>query len=221
MSTMYYVVFKLGPFHPVVVMLNYDHVILLRLLCTLQTHPDARIFRNRFIQNYDQLYIIFGNYNETREPVPIDASPVQCGGKARDQGKNMRWTYEMDRCLGKVLVEQVILGNKNKLDNKFKPAAYEAAVLAIKKQFHIDLMKDHVRNRLKTWKKQYDILQELLDQSGFEWDGRRKMVIANDSAWNEYIKVPNVFDRVVIIILHIESSGCTPYCTFLLNIITY
>uniref|UniRef100_A0A2N9FX33 Myb/SANT-like domain-containing protein n=1 Tax=Fagus sylvatica TaxID=28930 RepID=A0A2N9FX33_FAGSY len=155
----------------------------------VKTHPDARIFRNRFIQNYDQLYIIFGNYNETREPIPIDASPVQCGGKARDQGKNMRWTYEMDRCLGKVLVEQVILGNKNKLDNKFKPAAYEAAVLAIKKQFHIDLMKDHVRNRLKTWKKQYDILQELLDQSGFEWDGRRKMVIANDSAWNEYLKI--------------------------------
>ena len=191
---------------PVVVMLNYDHVILLSLLCTLQTHPDARIFRNRFIQNYDQLFIIFGDSHEAAEPVDvIDVSPVRCGGKAKDLGKNVRWTFEMDRCLGKVLVEQVILGNKNRLDNKFKPAAYEAAVLAIKEQFHLDLTKDHVRNRLKTWKKQYDILQELLDQRDFEWDERRKMVIANDSAWNEYVKVPNMLDKFVIIILHIES----------------
>ncbi|XP_030959168.1 uncharacterized protein LOC115981123 [Quercus lobata] len=156
----------------------------------VKTHPDARIFRNRFIQNYDQLFIIFGDSHEAAEPVDvIDVSPVRCGGKVKDLGKNVRWTFEMDRCLGKVLVEQVILGNKNRLDNKFKPAAYEAAVLAIKERFHLDLTKDHVRNRLKTWKKQYDILQELLDQRDFEWDERRKMVIANDSAWNEYIKI--------------------------------
>lgn len=191
---------------PVVVFLDYDHVLLLSLLCTLQTHPDARIFRNRFIQNYDQLFIIFGDSHEAAEPVDvIDVSPVRCGGKAKDLGKNVRWTFEMDRSLGKVLVEQVILGNKNRLDNKFKPAAYEAAVFAIKERFHLDLTKDHVRNRLKTWKKQYDILQELLDQRDFEWDERRKMVIANDSAWNEYVKVPNMLDKFVIIILHIES----------------
>ena len=86
----------------------------------------------------------------------------------------MRWILAKDL---------VILGNKNRLDNKFKPAAYEAAVLDIKGRFNLDLTKDHVRNHLKTCKKQYDILQELLDQRDFEWDERRKMVIANDSAW--------------------------------------
>jgi hypothetical protein len=183
---MYYVAFKLDSSPPVLVH-NYDHIILLSPLTTLQIHPDARSFRNKFLQNYDQLCIIFGNYNETAEA--INASPIQCGGKAKDQGKSTRWTNEMDCCLGKVLVEQIILGNKNKLDNKFKPAAYEAAVLAINKIFHLDLTKDHVRNRLKTWKKQYDILQKVLDQSDFEWDERQKMVIADDSAWNKYIKV--------------------------------
>ena len=94
---------------------------MLSLVITLQIHPDARSFRNKFLQNYDQLCIIFGNHNEAAEA--INASPIQCGGKAKDQGKSMRWTNEMDRCLGRVLVEQIVLGNKNKLDNKFKLTA--------------------------------------------------------------------------------------------------
>ena len=95
----------------------------------------------------------------------------------------------MDCCLSEILVQQIKLGNKNKLDNKLKPAAYEAAVLAINERFELNVTKDHVKNRLKTWKKLYDALKELQDQTGFGWDENRKMVIANDSVWNEYIKV--------------------------------
>ncbi|XP_040994352.1 L10-interacting MYB domain-containing protein-like [Juglans microcarpa x Juglans regia] len=144
----------------------------------IKTHPDARIFRNRHIQNYDQLYIIFGDYNEPA--AAVDVSSIQCGVMAKDQGRHMSWTNEMDSCLAKVLVEQMKIGNKNKLDKKFKPAAFEVAVLAIKENFHLDLTKDHVKNRLKTWKKQYDILQELLDQNGLEWNEGRRIVIVND-----------------------------------------
>lgn len=106
--------------------------------------------------------------------------------------KNMMWTNEMDHCLSKILVEQVRIGNKNKLDNKLKPAAYTAAVSALNERFQLDLTKDHVRNRLKTWKKQYDILKELLDHRDFEWDETRKMVIANDYAWNQFVRVRQI-----------------------------
>ena len=120
---------------------------------------------------------------------PVSVCPVNCDSNVKDQGKNVRWTSEMDSCLSAALVQQIKLGNRSKFDYKLKPAAFEAAVLAINEKFQLDLMKIHVKNRLKTWKKQYDILKELLGQSGFEWDEKRKMVFADESVWNEYIKV--------------------------------
>lgn len=95
----------------------------------------------------------------------------------------------MDSCLSAILVQQIKQGNRSEFDYKFRPAAFEASVLAINENFQLYLTKEHVKNRLKTWKKQYDILKELKNQSGFEWDEKRKMVIANDSVWSEYIKV--------------------------------
>ncbi|XVF04897.1 hypothetical protein REPUB_Repub05bG0124600 [Reevesia pubescens] len=152
----------------------------------VKAHPDVRYFRGRVIENYDNLCTIFGNDIEVAEAV--DISPVQNSGKVKDQAKNMRWTYEMDQCLSKVLAEEVRLGNKSKLDNKLRPAAYVAAVSALNKRFQLDLTREHIRNRLKTWKKQYEILKGLLHTSEFEWDKTQTMFIANESAWNQYIK---------------------------------
>ncbi|PPD75367.1 hypothetical protein GOBAR_DD27706 [Gossypium barbadense] len=158
-----------------------------KTLCIrLHAHPEARTFRGRVIENYDNLCTIFANDNDVAEAV--DISPVQNSMKVKDQVKNMRWTYEMDQCLSKVLAEQAKLGNKSKSDNKLRPAAYAVAVSALNKRFQLDLTKDHIRNCLKTWKKQYEILKGLLHHGDFEWDKTQTMVIANDSAWNQYIK---------------------------------
>lgn len=100
------------------------------------------------------------------------------------------WTSEMDRCLTKILVEQA--KNGNKVDTTFKPAAYTAALEALNETFGLDLTKEHIRNRLKTWKKQYGVLKELLAQNGFKWDEARKMVVADNSVWNDYIKVHSI-----------------------------
>lgn len=108
----------------------------------------------------------------------------------------------MDHYLSKVLVEQVRIGNKNALDNKLKPAAYVASVSALNERFHLELTKDHVRNRLKTWKKQYDILKELLDHGDFEWDRTRNIVVANDYAWNQFIRVRDFFFLIDLFIFH-------------------
>jgi hypothetical protein len=106
---------------------------------------------------------------------------------AKDNVKYMTWTGEMDRCLTEILVEQVRKGNK--IDSTFKPAAYRAALTALHENFGLVLTKEHIRNRLKTWKKQFEILKELLGHKGFKWDETRKMVIADNSVWNAYIQV--------------------------------
>lgn len=110
---------------------------------------------------------------------------------AKDKGKYISWTDEMDRCLTQLLVQQVMLGNK--LDKNFKPVAYMAALTVLNEKFGLDLTKENIRNRLKTWKKQYGLVKELLSHGGFEWDERYKMVVATDSDWNEYIKVHVLF----------------------------
>ncbi|KAE9598383.1 putative pyridoxal phosphate-dependent transferase, subdomain 2, Myb/SANT-like protein [Lupinus albus] len=191
----------------------------------IQKHLDARSFRSRVFENYDQLCTIFGHFNEplhrnesflSDEHVEaVSACPFNYDTIVKDRGKHMRWTSEMDSCLSAVLVQQIRLGNRSKFDYKLKSAAFEAAVLAINEKFQLHLMKEHIKNRLKTWKKQYDILKELLKHSSFEWDKKRKMVMADDSVWNEYIKInPDArvlkgriirnFNELCIIIGHID-----------------
>jgi hypothetical protein len=180
-----------------------------------QTHPDARTYRARVLQNYEQFRTIFGHFNEPfhrndsepcDEPLEFESvCPVNYDSNIKDIMKHMRWTSDMDSCLSEILVQQIKLGNRSRFDHKLKPAALEAAVLAINEKFKLYMLKDHIKNRLKTWKKQYDILKEVLRQSGFEWDESRKMVIADDSVWNEYIKV-HILDLLLISILYYCST---------------
>ncbi|KAK7839635.1 hypothetical protein CFP56_017787 [Quercus suber] len=105
---------------------------------------------------------------------------------AKDKVKYMAWTSEMDRCLTEILVEEVKKGNKiDSSHSTLKPAAYRAALTALNENFVLDLTKEHIRNRLKTWRKQFGILRELLAHKGFKWDETRKMVIADNSVRNE------------------------------------
>lgn len=128
----------------------------------------------------------------------IDVSPIRYIGSKNDQVENMRWTNEMDCCLSKILVEQVILGNKSELDNKFKHTAYDAAVFALNERFQLNLTKDNVRNRIKMWRKLYASVKQLLDQGEFRWDEKQKIVTAEDSVWKDYIEVSFIFSPVLL-----------------------
>lgn len=161
-----------------------------------QTHLDARTFRGRVFENYDQFCIIFGHFYEPLHwdesgtcDEPVEALSVYPVNYDISVGRHIRWTSDMDSCLTAILVQQIKQGNRSKFDYTLRPDAFEASVLAINEKFQLYLTKEHVKNRLRTWKKQYAILKELMTQSGFEWDEKRKMVIANDSVWTEYIKV--------------------------------
>lgn len=171
-------------------------------LCYLQAHPDARIFRAKSIENFDKLCIILGNdqaiasfsenvteinVNLTVDKGDLDVafvSEIQTDG---NQIKVQKWTQEMDHWLGRILVEQVRKGLK--VDKVLQTEAYDAAVSALNAQFGLHLTKGNIKNRLKTWKKQYEQLKELLSHAGFKWDETRKMITANDSTWNAYIQV--------------------------------
>lgn len=168
----------------------------------IKEHPDAKIFRAKSIENYDKLCIILesdqsiarfsDNVTEIdvnftvddEEPDLVILSETQTDGNLT---KHLRWTEEMDHWLGKILVDQVRKGLK--IDNVFQTEAYDKAVSAMNAKFGHHLTKFHIKNRLKTWKKQYEIAKEILSHAGFKWDETKKMIIANDSTWIDYIRV--------------------------------
>ena len=73
-------------------------------------------------------------------------------------------------------------------------------------------MADNVKNRFKLWRTWYEIVSDILSQSGFDWDNTKYMItIENEIAWNEYVKVVNhlfnfiYYSTVVIICVVINK----------------
>ncbi|KAK3032125.1 hypothetical protein RJ639_035935 [Escallonia herrerae] len=135
----------------------------------------------------------------------IIASPIRCWTTMKAQGKSMRWTCKMDHCLSMILVEQVKLGNKGGLDNEFEPAVCAVVVSTLIERFQLEVTKDQVKNRIKTWEKLYGKVKELLEHNEFIWDKKQKMVVTTDSIWHDYFKVTRLE----------KNFGCVEYTTAL------
>ncbi|XWS52655.1 hypothetical protein CRYUN_Cryun11dG0089500 [Craigia yunnanensis] len=88
----------------------------------IKRNPEARSFRGRIIRNYNELCTIFScddlsesSLNSTNDDVNLtanneaaDTEELVCDQSdvAKDKGKYILWTDEMDRCLTEQLVEQ-------------------------------------------------------------------------------------------------------------------
>ena len=103
------------------------------------------------------------------------------------------WSLDMEHALVDILREERNLGNKG--DAGWKTVSYNSASSKLSSQLHIDITVDNVKNRMKTWKKLYGIVSDILSQSGFSWDATKKMItVDDDNAWQEYIKVQFILD---------------------------
>lgn len=92
----------------------------------------------------------------------------------------------MDKCLIEALVIQA--KNGNKIDKCFNENAYTAACIAVNSRFNLNLNNQKVVNRLKTIKKRYKIMRDMLTQNGFTWNPNTKMIECdNDDLWKRYI----------------------------------
>ncbi|KAK6936898.1 Myb/SANT-like domain [Dillenia turbinata] len=196
-------------------------------------NADAGLLQGRVIQNIDDLGILFDNDNVSEISANHDEAEKHMStnnededyvshnrsNNVKERGKCIIWTHEMDFFLTQTLVEQVKMGNK--VDKILKPAAYTAAVRALNENFGLDMNKVHIKSRLKTWKKLYALVKELLAHNGFEWDEKQKMVVATASSWNDYIKshpdakrlraksIPN-YDGLRIIIDNEKGGPASP-----------
>ncbi|GMQ07476.1 hypothetical protein CsSME_00051649 [Camellia sinensis var. sinensis] len=84
----------------------------------------------------------------------------------------------MDKCHILELVHQANEGYK--VDKGFKDQAYIAACSSLNSSFNLSLSREHCVNHLKTIKKKYRLIQEMLSKSGFSWNPMTKMVECSD-----------------------------------------
>ncbi|KAK9733129.1 hypothetical protein RND81_04G045600 [Saponaria officinalis] len=92
----------------------------------------------------------------------------------------------MDSILVSVLYNQAAQGNKGEGD--WKPQAYQAVVDEINNKLSMSLNTDHVRNRVKIWKKHYAIIMDIRTKTKFKWDEEKKMIVVTIEEMSEWLK---------------------------------
>lgn len=95
-----------------------------------------------------------------------------------------------DELLIRLMVEQRKEGRGVK--GGFTCEGWTLMTRSMRSQFGDTFTKDKLKNRFKTLKRTYRIMKGLLDQSGFRWDNKRKMVTAERLIWNEYVAVSDI-----------------------------
>ncbi|CAL9233258.1 unnamed protein product [Arabidopsis halleri] len=113
--------------------------------------------------------------------------PVQ-RREMKHKGRNVVWSVGMDKCLIEALALQA--KNGNKVDKCFNDNAYTAACVAVNARFNLNLTSQKAINRLKTIKKRYKVMRDILSQDGFWWNSTTKMIdCESDELWRRYIAV--------------------------------
>ncbi|KAG2583710.1 hypothetical protein PVAP13_6KG192918 [Panicum virgatum] len=71
--------------------------------------------------------------------------------------------------------------------NGWKPHVYNAAIRNVREKCNVEITKDNIASRCKTFDKHYEVISKILSQSGFGWDRvNDKLLIDSDDVWNKY-----------------------------------
>jgi len=106
--------------------------------------------------------------------------------KKEDVRGYITWNLEMERVLAEALRDQRSLGRQS--DGAWKSVAYNVVADVLYARFNAQLIIDNVKNRIKLWRGWYEIVSDILIQSGFDWDASKcKINVEDENAWNDYL----------------------------------
>ncbi|KAL2498935.1 Myb DNA-bind 3 domain-containing protein [Abeliophyllum distichum] len=101
--------------------------------------------------------------------------------------RQVRWNDEMDGFMITALVNQVLAGHKRS-DNGFTSFQVSKAIDSVTNGCGVVVSDKNVRSRLKTLKKEYAEVNQLLSISGFGWECETGRITADSIAWDELVK---------------------------------
>ncbi|RDY09585.1 L10-interacting MYB domain-containing protein, partial [Mucuna pruriens] len=97
------------------------------------------------------------------------------------------WQPPMDRYFINLMLAHVYKGNQ--FDGVFSKQAWMEMISSFNEKFGFEYSLEILKNRYKTLRRQYNLIESLLQLDSFAWDEIRQMVIADDCVWQDYIKV--------------------------------
>jgi hypothetical protein len=110
----------------------------------------------------------------------------------------VQWTLEMDRALLDILVEHH--NNGDHAQNGWKSHVYHNAMKAIRDKCGVDVTKEKIISRCKTFNKHYEIVSKILAQSGFGWDWEKNvLLLESDEVWDRYVEVQTCHLLIILI----------------------
>ncbi|KAK9164523.1 hypothetical protein Syun_005425 [Stephania yunnanensis] len=133
---------------------------------------------------------------------PANRSVKSSDKKPKQEIPRAKWTMYLSKILADLMVEQALIGNKQK--KSFSKKAWRYMLEEFHRKTGLKWDKDQLKNRYGVLRRHYTIVKSLLEREDFTWDESRRMVVANDQVWDEYIKVHP--DAEVI-----RTNGCPIY----------
>lgn len=117
----------------------------------------------------------------------VNQAMVNVKGRTSSSRSRTYWQPPMDRYFIDLMLENVEKGNQ--IDGVFRKQAWVDMITLFNAKFGFNYDVDVLKNRYKTLRRQHNVIKNLLELPGFSWDDTRQMVTADDSVWQDYIKV--------------------------------
>ena len=110
-------------------------------------------------------------------------------GKKSGSGRGyISWNDDMDKALLDTFVEYYNKGDR--CQNGWKSHVYTAAIKNVREKCNVEITKDNIMSRNKTFDKHHTIINGMLQTSGFGWDwNKNKISVDSDSVWEAYVAV--------------------------------
>ncbi|XP_022865259.1 uncharacterized protein LOC111385119 [Olea europaea var. sylvestris] len=110
------------------------------------------------------------------------------------RNRQIRWSDAMDGCMITALLHEVLSSHKRS-DNGFSSYHLSKAIKSVHNGCRVMVFDKNVRARLKTLKKEYVEVRQLLSMSGFGLDPHTGRVTTNVLAWEELLKSKPEFEK--------------------------
>ncbi|KAL9336691.1 hypothetical protein Peur_071179 [Populus x canadensis] len=115
----------------------------------------------------------------------------------------------MSHILLEILAEEALKGSKP--SSTFKAESFVKVATEISQKFNVQCEPKHVDNHLKTVKKEWGIITELKNKSGFAWDDCLKMIIISKDVYDEEVKFFNkkldIYEAMTIVVGKDMATG--------------
>ena len=110
-------------------------------------------------------------------------------GKKLGSGRGyISWNDDMDKALLDTFMEYYNKGDR--CQNGWKSHVYTVAIKNVREKCNVEITKDNIMSRNKTFDKHHTIINGMLETSGFGWDwNKNKIFVDSDSVWEAYVAV--------------------------------